>query len=109
MRGAATALALQKWAPLFYPDNGQEEYGEVVIHSLGQRLVKAAGRTPPGKPVKGHRFGLNTGNKEKHEVSLTGVLELWSAGVLEEIGNPSLQYSMNPCLPCGYGQSEKQQ
>jgi hypothetical protein len=52
---------------------------------------------------------LNTGNKEKHEVSLTGVLELWSAGVLEETGNPSLQYSMNPCLPCGYGQSEKQQ
>jgi hypothetical protein len=25
MRQAATALALQKWAPFFYPDNGQEE------------------------------------------------------------------------------------
>ena len=71
MREAATALALQKWAPLFYPDNGQEEYGEVVIHPLGQRLVKAAGRTPLGKAVKGHRFRLNTGNKEKHEVFLS--------------------------------------
>jgi hypothetical protein len=46
-----------------------------VIHPLGQRLVKAAGRTPLGKPVKSHRFGLNPGNKEKHEPFLTGVLE----------------------------------
>jgi len=74
MRQAATALALQKWAPFFYPDNGQEEYGEVVIHPLGQRLVKAARRTPLGKAVKGHRFRLNTGNKEKHGLFLTGVL-----------------------------------
>lgn len=29
---AATALALQKWGSFFYPDKGQEKYGEVVIH-----------------------------------------------------------------------------
>ena len=68
MRQGATALALQKWAPLFHPDKGEEEYGEVVIHPLGHRLLKAAGRTSPGLAIESHSFGLNTGNEEKHGV-----------------------------------------
>ncbi len=64
----ATALALQEWAPLFYPDKGQEKYGEVVIHPLGQRLFKAAGRTSPRLTIESHSFGLNTGNEEEHKL-----------------------------------------
>ena len=68
MTEVATALALQEWAPLFYPDKGEEKYGEVVIHPLGQRLLKAAGRTFPGLTIGGHSFGLNTGNEEEHKL-----------------------------------------
>ena len=75
MGQATTALALQKWAPFFYPDKGQEEYGEVMIHPLGQGLVKAAGWTSPGMIFESHSFGLNTGNEKKHGLSLSGVLE----------------------------------
>ena len=68
MGEAATTLALQEWAPPFYADKGEEEYGEVVIHPLGHRLLKAAGRTPPGLTFESHSFGLNTGNEEEHGV-----------------------------------------
>ncbi|KPK30088.1 MAG: hypothetical protein AMK69_04440 [Nitrospira bacterium SG8_3] len=68
MGQAATALALQKWAPLFYPDKGEEKYGEVMIHSLGHRLLKAAGRTSPRLTIESHSFRLNTGNEEEHGV-----------------------------------------
>jgi hypothetical protein len=83
MGQAATALALQKWASLFYPDKGQEKYGEVVIHPLSHGLVEAARRTSHGLTIESHSFGLNTSNEEEHGVFLTGVLELWSAGLLE--------------------------
>jgi len=68
MGEVATALALQKRAPLFYPDKGEEKYGEVVIHPFGHRLLKAAGRTSPGLSIEGHSFGLNTGNEEEHKL-----------------------------------------
>ncbi|MGD9074146.1 MAG: hypothetical protein PVJ69_02965 [Desulfobacteraceae bacterium] len=48
MGQTATTLALQKWVALFYSNKGQEKYGEVMIHPLGQGLVKATGRTSPG-------------------------------------------------------------
>ncbi len=78
MGKGATAPALQKWASLFYPEKGQEEYGEVVIHPLGHGLVKAAGRTSPRLTIGRHRFGLNTSNDKKHGCRLNerdGVLE----------------------------------
>lgn len=68
MGEVATALALQKWAPLFHPDKGEEKYGEVVIHPLGHRLLKAAGRAPPGLTIESHGFGLNPGNEEEHKL-----------------------------------------
>jgi hypothetical protein len=80
VRQGATALALQKWAPLFYPEKGDEEYGEVVIHPLCHRLLKAAGRTSPGLPIKSHSFGLNPGYEEEHGLFS---LEYWRYGVLE--------------------------
>jgi hypothetical protein len=62
MGQTATALTSQKWAALFYPDKGQEEYGEVMIHPLGKGLVKAAGRAFLRLTIQSHGFGLNTGN-----------------------------------------------
>jgi hypothetical protein len=50
-----------------------------VIHPFGQHLVKAAGRTPLGKTVKAHRFRLNTGNKEKHDLFFN-----WSTGIAKK-------------------------
>jgi hypothetical protein len=63
---ATTVLALQKRTSLFYPEKGQEEYGEVMIHPLSKGLVKATGWTSPGMIFESHRFGLNTCNEEEH-------------------------------------------
>jgi hypothetical protein len=73
-----------------------------VIHPPGHRLLKAAGRTPPGLAIDSHSFGLNTGNEEEHGFLLAGVLELWSAGVLEwqkKTITSILHYSTDPWLP----------
>jgi hypothetical protein len=91
MGQAATVLALQKWASLFYPEKGQEKYGEIVIHSLSHGLVKAAGRTSPGLTIGSHSFGLNTSNDKKHGRRLNerdGVLEIQRKPI-----NPIRQYS----------------
>ena len=79
MGEAATTLALQEWAPPFYADKGEEEYGEVVIHPLSHGLVEAARRTSHGLTIESHSLGLNTGNEEKHGLFLTGVLASGSA------------------------------
>ena len=39
-----------------------------MIHPLGHRLLKAAGRTPPGLAIDSHSFGLNTADEEEHGV-----------------------------------------
>ena len=83
MGQAATALALQKGASLFYPDKGQEKYGKIVIHPLSQSLLEAARRTSHGLTIESHSFGLNTGNEEEHGLFLNGFLWLWCARVLE--------------------------
>jgi hypothetical protein len=63
-------LAIEKWFPLFDPQQGNKEQADIVVDLLGVSLIQSASRAAPRRMIQGSRLGLNAGNKKTHTVPL---------------------------------------
>jgi hypothetical protein len=61
-------LTIQKGFSLSYSDERYKEEGKIVVPSFQNGLVESAGRAHSGRVIKCQGLGLDSGNKEEHDL-----------------------------------------